>query len=46
MRKLLFLIILVFIFSCKSKQAVVNGVANNELASYKIIQEHNKNNKK
>lgn len=46
MRKVLCLFIIVFVFSCKSKQAIINGVANKELSSNKIIQEHNKNDKK
>ena len=45
MKKILCLFILVFIFSCKSKQAIIDGVAHKELSTNKIIQEHNKNNK-
>ncbi|NHN25730.1 DUF4292 domain-containing protein [Flavobacterium jejuense] len=46
MRKLFSLILVVFIFSCKSKKAITEeGVANKELSSIKIIQGHYKNEK-
>lgn len=45
MRKIVCLFMFVFIISCKSKQAVIDGVANKEVSSNKIIQEHNKNDK-
>lgn len=46
MRKLFSLLLIVFIFSCKSKKTITEeGVANKELSSIKIIQGHYKNNK-
>lgn len=43
MKKLFFLVLTLFIFSCKSKQAIISGIASKDATANKIIQEHYKN---
>ncbi|NJM80169.1 MAG: DUF4292 domain-containing protein [Flavobacterium sp.] len=45
MKKLFFLLLTLFIFSCKSKQALTGGIASKDATATKIIQEHYKNRK-
>ena len=40
MKKLFSLLVIAFIFSCKTKQAVIEGVANKDATVTKIIQQH------
>lgn len=45
MKKLFFLLLTLFIFSCKSKQAITAGIASKDATANKIIQEHYQNQK-
>lgn len=45
MRKLFFVLLTLFIFSCKSKQAITGGIASKDATANKIIQAHYQNQK-